>query len=116
MALRGKNCYVVQKILLSGTDSLAPEIENGEAHNYKADIWALGQLAYQIMSVQSEASKPVRDVLAQDALWLDGVPEDFKVLVAVMVGEKPSARPSAAQLLDHHLLAKFRKANIGCQQ
>ena len=42
MALRGKNCYVVQKILLSGTDSLAPEIENGEAHNYKADIWALG--------------------------------------------------------------------------
>ena len=48
------------------------------------------------MSVQSEASKPVRDVLAQDALWLDGVPEDFKVLVAVMVAEKPSARPSAA--------------------
>ena len=40
--MKDKNCRVVQQVKLSNPDFLAPEIENGEAHDYKADIWALG--------------------------------------------------------------------------
>ena len=68
---------------------LAPEIEEGSPHDFSADIWALGQVAYQIMSVPRDKYKPLKDVNARDAMWLEQVPQDYKALVSCMIKEDP---------------------------
>ena len=35
--------------------TLPPEVESGEAHDYRVDVWSLGQILYQILS-ESESS------------------------------------------------------------
>ena len=40
----------MQRLLMADT-RVAPEIEAGLFHDFSVDIWSLGQLAYQLMSV-----------------------------------------------------------------
>ena len=64
--LAAKRSKVIQKIQTVGPSLLAPEIVNGEPHDYKADIWALGQVANQILTRSSvRASYPLLNI--QDA-------------------------------------------------
>ena len=87
---------------------LAPEVKEGQPHDFRADIWALGQVAYQIMSVPRDSYRPLGDVYATDAHWLAEVPDDYKQLVGSMISEDPASRPTAAQLLQSPLISQFR--------
>ena len=78
IVLKKKDHKVTQKIHSTRLAFLAPEIRNGEPHDFKADIWALGQVAYQIMSQQGAASGPIFDVNDPNALWRDDVLEEYK--------------------------------------
>ena len=42
---------IVQRFLMADT-RVAPEIEEGLFHDFSVDIWSLGQLGYQLMSVK----------------------------------------------------------------
>ena len=76
---------------------MAPEIEAGSPHDMAADIWSLGQIAFQLLCC---AKEPVRlsDTLLSSqsettSRWnqLDG---DVKDLITCMVDSNPEARPS----------------------
>ena len=64
---------------------LAPEIEAGAPHDFSADVWALGQVAYQIMSTPRDECRPLTDIYGRDAKWLEEVPDDYKRLVRAMI-------------------------------
>lgn len=49
-----KNHNVLQTFNVSRT--LAPEIEGGLAHDMAVDIWALGQIGFQLLCCPSEVS------------------------------------------------------------
>ena len=51
--------------------------------------------------------RPLEDIHAEDAQWLGGVPDDFKQLVALMITEEPSDRPTASELMKSPLLRQF---------
>ena len=54
-ACRMENCMPIPlKVLAARKRALmAPEIEAGLAHDASADVWSLGQLAYQLLSLLS---------------------------------------------------------------
>ena len=56
----------------------------------------------------SEISASLDDIDAPGALWLDGVSEEYKQMVGMMISEDPSERPSASQLLKSPFLSQFR--------
>ena len=60
------------------------------------------------MSIPSDVSTPLRDINAPGALWLDGVPDEYKQLVGLMIREDPSSRPSASKLLKLPIFSRFR--------
>lgn len=108
IVLKNKTNKVVQCLPEVDSNLLAPEIKEGQPHGFSSDIWALGQVAYQIMSVPRESYRPLRDVYAAYALWLAEVPDDYKQLVGSMINEDPASRPTAAQLLQSPLISQFR--------
>ena len=60
---------------------MAPEIERGSQHDFRADIWSLGQMAIQLMSEVTNATDfavagPDHVTLCRP--WKAGVPDDVK--------------------------------------
>ena len=60
------------------------------------------------MSIPSDTRASLKDIDAPGALWLDGVPEEYKQMVGMMISEDPSQRPTASQLLMSPFLSQFR--------
>ena len=106
--LKEKYSKIIQELSANGSNLLAPEIQQGAPHDYSADVWALGQVAYQIMSIPRKEYEPLTDIYARDAMWLEEVPDAYKRLVGLMIQEEPSSRPTAAQLLQTPLIREFR--------
>ena len=79
---------------------LAPEIKEGGPHNTSADIWALGQVLYQMLSVPADSSERIL-TQNEEARWLEGVNENVKELAAAMTDANHRKRPSAQQVLSH---------------
>ena len=96
MVLSESTLKVIQKLDLDGSSLLAPEIPKGLPHDSSADIWALGQVAYLIMSVPRSKPRPLVNIYAEDAQWLDDVPDSYKELVAEMIRRSPASRPTAS--------------------
>ena len=60
---------------------MAPEIEAGLAHDASADVWSLGQLAYQLLSWLSKGEESRLLVKEKPVHWLSCVSNDVKDLV-----------------------------------
>ena len=75
----------MQELTAVAPSLLAPEIVAGAPHDFSADVWALGQVAYQIMSYPKDKTKPLTDIYARDAKWLEEVPDEYKQLVGAMI-------------------------------
>mmetsp|Transcript_34341 Transcript_34341/g.45212 ORF Transcript_34341/g.45212 Transcript_34341/m.45212 type:complete len:87 (+) Transcript_34341:1141-1401(+) len=84
---------------------MAPEIEASEPHDHIADIWSLGQLAYQMLS-RPEANALHFLEEGSEARWLSGVPTDVKKLVEQMVSPHPALRPTCKAILSHPWLQR----------
>ena len=81
---------------------MAPEIERGSQHDFRADIWSLGQLAIQLMSEVTNATDFA--VAGPDHVnlcrpWKAGVPDDVKQLCYDMIDTDPQARPSIEEII-----------------
>ena len=60
------------------------------------------------MSTPSDTRFALTNINDQSALWLEGVNDEYKEMVGLMVREDPSSRPTAMQLLAKPLLRQFR--------
>ena len=83
---------------------MAPEVEAGEDHGKKADIWSFGQLAIKLLSdmfVSTDYALHDQNGFFLCRPWLEGVPDDFKDLCLAMVHSDPSFRPSLEDVLTH---------------
>ena len=69
-------CKIVEG--LKSDCQVAPEIELGIGHDFRADIWSLGHLVQQILK-QSQSGQ-----------WLDGTPQELIKLTSEMMAQEPS--------------------------
>ena len=73
---------------------MAPELEAGTSANQSADVWGLGQLAYQLLSPLPTHNCRERYIADnQPVYWVDYVSDDVKDLVMSMVSSDPKDRP-----------------------
>ena len=82
-ACRINKCHPIAPSVLAYRKraSMAPEIEAGLAHDASADVWSLGQLAYQLLSWQPKCKKPSFLVKDEPGNWQEQVQDDVKDLV-----------------------------------
>ena len=78
---------------------MAPEICEGKPHSFSADVWSLGQLAYQLLSVQGKKLRYL--VPGQEAHWTPRVRTDLRNLITAMVSQNPDERPLMKKVLKH---------------
>ena len=67
---------------------LAPEIEAGLPHDVSADIWNLGQIAYQLLCGFKEKAVLAADIPVHDqgnSVWKSQVSNEVKILISSMV-------------------------------
>ena len=77
---------------------MAPEIEAGELHDMAADIWALGQIAYQLLCCKGKVEYLVAE---SEAVWGEHLDPLNRELIFVMTGRDPDKRPNINQVLEH---------------
>lgn len=78
--------------------TLAPEIQTGQAHGKSADIWALGQILYQMLSEPTDTCNRILQP-NEDAMWLVTVNDSVKDLAAAMTHSDSEMRLSAEKVL-----------------
>ena len=61
----------------------------GEPHNSSADVWALGQLAYQMLICPHETSFTPISSTDENINWPGGVTLDAERLILAMVADDP---------------------------
>ena len=103
--------------------NVAPEITTGEAHDLAVDVWALGQIAYQLLccpgseniltcqtidNTTGEAIPRHNQLLelkttAGNLYWQNGngVSESYKDLIALMVMPEPRFRPTMSRIVKY---------------
>lgn len=106
---------------------MAPEVKAGRGHDMSVDVWALGQMAYQLLCCPTEDN--VLTCLTEDSAgevisrsdqlqalkaeagnsyWRDGeLSESFKDLIALMVMPDPSHRPTMEQIVQYPAFTRF---------
>ena len=83
---------------------LAPELINGEAYDFKADVWALGVLLYEMMALRRPFEADSLPALAMRIVRVEYSPApesysaELRSLLGAMLQRDPAARPSCAQI------------------
>ncbi|BFZ01979.1 hypothetical protein BsWGS_05018 [Bradybaena similaris] len=91
---------------------MSPEIMKGERYNYKSDIWALGCVLYEMLTLEKtfQATNPLK--LAMQIVKTDHTDVGMcyscamHSLVDQMLRKKPEERPTAEEVLALPLLAE----------
>ena len=78
---------------------MAPEIEAGEECETAADIWSLGQIAFQLINTIEQDAFILENERHLEKLWRNGVHPDLKSLIFKMVRREPTERPTINQVL-----------------
>ena len=76
-----KGSMIVQK--LSDCRLLAPEIQKKAPHDFSADIWSVGQIIYQLVTVETEELFKVLSP-NEKAYWQNGISDDAKAVITAM--------------------------------
>eukprot|EP01059_Diplonema_ambulator_P013950 TRINITY_DN24690_c0_g1_i2.p1 TRINITY_DN24690_c0_g1~~TRINITY_DN24690_c0_g1_i2.p1 ORF type:complete len:363 (+),score=73.19 TRINITY_DN24690_c0_g1_i2:63-1151(+) len=95
---------------------LSPEVCEDKPYNNKADVWAVGCCAYEVLT-----GKRAFDAKAMLALGNkivngspdplpEGVDEGLGLVIGLMLCKKPELRPNASKLLSHEVM----RGGVGC--
>lgn len=85
---------------------ISPEVCKGELYSYKADIWSLGCIVYELCSLQrpfrgESIATVLTSILNNDP---DPIPEFYSAqlreLVTSMLAKNPGSRPSVSEILE----------------
>ncbi|RUS71597.1 hypothetical protein EGW08_020641 [Elysia chlorotica] len=84
---------------------MSPEIMMGEKYNFKSDVWALGCVLYEMLTLTKtfQATNPLK--LALDIVKCShtainkSYSDDMRSLVDLMLRKKPEERPSTEEML-----------------
>ena len=115
-----KNHTVLQTFNVSRP--LAPEIQAGQPHDMAVDVWALGQIGYQLLCCPNrdevlEVSERMNGAAVENQLdfllghagnqkWRDGsIDLSLRQLIASMVLTDPQHRPVMDEIVKHPMLS-----------
>ena len=85
---------------------MAPEVLNGEAYNHKADMWSLGCILYELVTLKPafNGSSMMALMLAITKGQYEPIPAKLHPAVAPfavkLLQVDPARRPSAEQIMD----------------
>ena len=89
---------------------MPPEVIKGQAYDFKADVWAVGVIVYELITLKKPFDCDNNEVAGLTELFemikskdLDNLPAgtspDLEVLIAVMLNKEPDARYSILQIV-----------------
>ena len=97
---------------------MAPELLLGDAYNYKADVWSLGCVLYELaaLAVPFQAQKMTqlqkRIVSEQPPPLSSRYSVPFEILTLKMLTKEPAARPGTKDLLINPFVRSFLRAFV----
>ena len=91
---------------------MAPEIYENEKYNVSVDVWSLGVLLYEMFHGFSPFSsksvfKIYRNIVEEGFKFKDGMDEDAKELVKMILQNDPAKRPDLDAVLESTFIRKF---------
>ena len=91
---------------------LSPEILKGNKYNEKIDAWALGTLAYELMTGSSPFEiKKKSDIskIVTEEFEVKVGSEVFQNFVYFILKKDPEKRPNALAIYEHPFIGKFKE-------
>lgn len=89
---------------------LSPEILKGKTYNEKIDTWAIGTLAYELMTAtnpfQIRNKSDLKKIITESVQMEDGSAE-ARNFIMMTLEKDPDKRPTTASLLSHPFIRKF---------
>ncbi|EDQ91249.1 uncharacterized protein MONBRDRAFT_15013, partial [Monosiga brevicollis MX1] len=91
---------------------ISPELAQGKPYDNKTDIWSLGCVAYELLTLHrtfegSNLPALVRKIMKGQFTPINGPYDpELKALVTSMLRHDPARRPSCRDMLEHPLLQK----------
>ena len=104
---------------------MAPEIYENEKYNVSVDIWSLGVLLYEMFHGFSPFSsksvfKIYRNIVEEGFKFKEGMDEDAKNLIKMILQNDPKKRPDLDEILKNEFIRKFNFEEVlekrGCIQ
>lgn len=89
---------------------MAPEVIEGYQYFYKADIWSLGVILYEMLTGYRPFDGDTDEILKRNILndqpkWLpDKIAKDFGKLLMRMLDKFSTNRPSIKNIISHPLI------------
>jgi aurora kinase, other len=98
-------------------DYLSPEMLRGELHDAKVDIWALGILAFELITgktpfEENSYTGTLARIVEESIAFPNGVSVELKRMVRRCLQKEAKHRPSAAALLLDPFLKKYAEVSI----
>jgi len=94
-------------VMVGTPQYIAPEQAKGRTVDYRADIYALGGIAFEMLTgrppfiadnAMEMVAKHLMEVAAKPSSIVPGVPADLDTLVVTMLGKEPDQRPALAEV------------------
>jgi serine/threonine protein kinase/WD40 repeat protein len=104
---------------------MAPEQVRGERVDRRTDVWALGVLLYECITLRSPFESSTREALFREILDTDppsasrvdrGVPEELALVIATALAKAPPDRYATARALAEDLLHVRSYESIGARR
>ncbi|KAM4898749.1 serine/threonine-protein kinase Nek9 isoform 4-T4 [Sylvia borin] len=109
--------YSMAETLVGTPYYMSPELCQGVKYNFKSDIWAVGCVIFELLTLKRtfDATNPlnlcVKIVQGNRAMEVDSTVYSWELIQMVnsCLDQDPEKRPTADELLEHPLLSKRRR-------
>uniref|UniRef100_A0A8C0JGE6 non-specific serine/threonine protein kinase n=1 Tax=Chelonoidis abingdonii TaxID=106734 RepID=A0A8C0JGE6_CHEAB len=112
--------YSMAETLVGTPYYMSPELCQGVKYNFKSDIWAVGCVVFELLTLKRtfDATNPlnlcVKIVKGNRAMEVDSSVYSLELIQMVhsCLDQDPEKRPTADELLEHVLLSKRRRSFV----
>lgn len=92
---------------------MAPEIYESEKYDENVDIWSLGILLYELFHGISpfgkkNAFKIYKNIVNDTLSFKEGIDENAKHLILILLDKDPQKRPKIRQILEHPFFTNLK--------